>query len=96
MELNLVQLKKKRVVNVGDGRELGRVSDISFNYPTGEVNGFIVGNKKTFFGGEKSLIKLACVVKIGKDTVLVDVTELKLEQGFSKEEEYQEIDEYDE
>ncbi len=74
MELNLVQLRKKRVVNVCDGKELGRVCDISFNYPSGEVIGFIVSGKR-FLNSDKSLIKLACVVKIGKDAVLVDISQ---------------------
>ena len=95
MELNLTQLRKKRVVNVSDGKELGRITDISFTYPQGEVIGFIIGNKKSFFGGDKSLIKLACVVKIGKDTVLVDVTEPKSEEC-DNDCEYGEIEDYDE
>ena len=94
MELNLVQLKKKRVVNVGDGKELGRVTDISFSYPQGEVLGFIIGNKKTLFGGDKSIIKLACVVKIGRDTVLVDISDPKeTEHGSSG---YEELEEFEE
>lgn len=82
MELNLAELKKKRVVNVCDGKELGRVCDISFNYPSGEVVGFIVSGKRGLLGGDKSLIKLACVVKIGKDAVLVDVSQPKKEESF--------------
>ncbi len=80
MELNLVQLKRKRVVNVCDGKELGRICDISFNYPSGEVVGFVVSGRKGFLNSDKSLIKIACVVKIGRDTVLVDVSEPKKEE----------------
>jgi sporulation protein YlmC with PRC-barrel domain len=82
MELNLAELRKKRVVNVCDGKELGRVCDISFKYPSGEVIGFIVSGKRGIFGGDKSLIKLTCVVKIGKDAVLVDVSQPKKEESF--------------
>lgn len=96
MELNLMQLKKKRVINVSDGRELGKVCDISFNYPTGEVIGFIVGAKKNLFGGDKSLIKLACVVKIGRDTVLVDVSKPEEKEELSADIEYGEIEDYEE
>lgn len=75
MEINYSQLKKKKVVNVIDGRELGRVNDFILTYPEGRVIAFIVG-KKSFFQDDSLIINLCCVNKIGDDTVLVSLNEL--------------------
>ncbi|HBF44134.1 MAG TPA: YlmC/YmxH family sporulation protein [Clostridiales bacterium] len=70
MEFTVCDLKKKTVINVTDGKQLGRVCDVSFTYPQGVVVGIIIKEGR-FMGGNKFLIKLSCVDKIGKDTVLV-------------------------
>lgn len=71
MNYTILDLKKKTVINVTDGKELGVVCDVSFSFPQGTVEGIIIREGKRFFGGDKFLIKLVCIDKIGKDTILV-------------------------
>jgi len=88
MELTIAELKKKRVVNLTDGKDLGRVVDVSFSYPDGNVTALIISNKKFGFGS-KSLLKLCCIDKIGMDIILVRVTEPNPKQQELKMEEYE-------
>ena len=74
MEMSFSELKAKEVINVADGRKLGKICDIVFCYPENKIVGFIVpgnrgfGQKKTDF-----FLDLKTIVKIGGDTVLVNV-----------------------
>ena len=88
MNYTVFDLKKKTVINVTDGKQLGRVCDVSFSYPQGSVEGIIIREGK-FFSGDKFLIRLACIEKIGKDTVLVKLSnkEESVAVAFSDEEE---------
>lgn len=75
METSFVEIKQKDVVNIKDGKKLGRTTDIIFTYPEGRVMGIIVPGKKGFlFLKSELFIDLRNVVKIGEDTVLVDIT----------------------
>ena len=72
MEYNLTDLKKKAVVNVADGRNLGRITDMVIGFPSGVVSGIIVpGRKNSFFGGGELIISTKCIERIGDDTILV-------------------------
>ncbi len=72
MELNYTTLRKKKVVNVLDGKDLGRVNDLVFGFPDGKIKSIVV-SKKAFFPSEELIIDLCCVTKIGDDTVLVSI-----------------------
>jgi YlmC/YmxH family sporulation protein len=74
MEMSFSLLRTKEVVNVADGRKLGRVCDMVFCYPENKILGFVVpggrwlGSKRTDF-----FIDIKNIVKIGDDVVLVNV-----------------------
>lgn len=73
METCIGELKKKDVVNLKDGRKLGRIFDVVFLYPEGRVLGVIVpGSKKFCFVKKAVFIDIRRIVRIGEDTVLVD------------------------
>ena len=78
MEYRLSELKKKCVVNVFDGKSLGRIEDLIITYPEGKIKTIIVCEKRFPFGGEKIEMDLCCIDKIGDDNILVD---LKGEEG---------------
>ena len=78
MELNYSDLKKKKVVNVIDGRDLGKVSDLVLSYPDGRVIAFLVG-KKSIFKDDLLIVNLTCVNKIGDDAILVSLREAGVE-----------------
>ena len=49
MEYNLSELKKKNVVNVEDGKNLGKITDVVINVPQFDVSAIIVSDKIKIF-----------------------------------------------
>lgn len=76
MELGFNELKKKSVINVLDGRDLGKICDLIFTYPEGKIKAIIVpGKRNAFFKTNELIIDLRCIEKIGNDVVLVRLHE---------------------
>ncbi len=76
-EISFCDLKNREVVNVCDGKRLGRVVDICFNR-VGHITGLVVpGDKKIIkcvSSSDSIFIPWKCIVKIGEDTILVELT----------------------
>lgn len=72
METGFCHLRQKEVVNVKDGRRLGRVNDVIFTFPEGKTLGVVVPGGRGFFQ-PGMFIDLRNIVKIGEDVVLVEV-----------------------
>ena len=83
METSYRELTCKFVVNVTDGRNLGKTTDIVFTYPEGRVLGIAVPGKNglRLFKREDLFISLHNVVKIGADVVLVDLKNARPDGG---------------
>lgn len=74
METSFGELRKKEVVNLTDGRRLGKVCDVVFTYPEGKVLGIVVpGGRGIRWGKADLFIELKRVCKVGIDVVLVDI-----------------------
>ena len=77
METTYLELRCKEVVNVIDGKRLGHIVDIVFSLSNGCVLGIVVPGDKSFwnvFKGDNELfIPLKQIIKIGEDTILVEV-----------------------
>lgn len=74
MEVVFSELKQKDVVNLFDGKHLGKVCDLTFVFPEGKIKGFTVTGGKGFrFTRQEEFIPLKSVVKIGEDAVLVNL-----------------------
>ncbi len=72
METTFSELKQKDVINLIDGKHMGKVCDISFSFPKGDVLGFTVTGCKGFrFSKQEIFLPLKSIVKIGQDAVLV-------------------------
>ena len=72
MEITFSELKQREVINLIDGKHLGKVCDISLTFPKGEVLGFTVTGCKGFrFSKQEIFLPLKSVVKIGQDAILV-------------------------
>ncbi len=72
------ELKKKDVINVIDGRCLGRIIDVQFDFPEGVIVGIVVPgrcNRGVFrlFDKNRMYIDESNIVKIGGDVILVDI-----------------------
>ena len=74
MELSYTYLHTKEVINVVDGRKLGKVCDVVFCYPENRVVGIVAPGGKGFsFRRNEQFIEMKNIVKIGDDVVLVNV-----------------------
>lgn len=78
MEYNFSDLKKKKVINVADGKDLGKITDFILTYPEGKIRSIIVPGKKTsFFMSTELIINFACIERIGDDAILVHLCSKK-------------------
>jgi len=74
VETSFLELKQKQVINLCDGKQLGKVCDVAFTYPEGRVLGIVVPGGKGFRWGKADLfIDLKNVTKIGVDVIFVDL-----------------------
>ena len=74
MQFTFSELKEKEVVNLQDGRKLGKVVDLSFLYPENKLLGIVVPNGKGWHSKKNELfIDMKCIAKIGDDVILVNV-----------------------
>ncbi len=88
MELSFKELKKRDVINVSDGRCLGNITDLTIDFPEGELSGIIVPGRKSrgifsWFDKTEIFIDVTRIVKIGNDVILVD---LRCEDGGKRRE----------
>ena len=79
MELKFSELRQRDVINVPDGRNLGRIIDLRIEFPKGELSGIVVPGhrqRKFFscFNKSELYINSTNIIKIGGDVILVDIT----------------------
>ena len=78
METTFLELKCKQVINVVDGKTLGRIVDIVVDIKSCKVLGLIVpspasGWLSCFKSGKEIFIPFDCICKIGVDVILVEL-----------------------
>lgn len=74
MDISFSELKNKEVINLFDGKRLGRIIDITIEKESGRVLGFILpGEKKIFKKNEDIFLPLSLIKKIGEDVILVRI-----------------------
>jgi YlmC/YmxH family sporulation protein len=78
MALSYSELKKRDVINVTDGRCLGKIIDMRFTLPEAIIVGIVVPGRKTkgflrLFDRSELYIDESRVIKIGGDVILVDI-----------------------
>ena len=73
MELSFHDLKQKDVISVADGKNLGKVCDISVSFPEYNWLGITVTGCKGFklTNKREEFIPVNLIVKIGEDAILV-------------------------
>ncbi|MGN0806365.1 MAG: PRC-barrel domain-containing protein, partial [Candidatus Coproplasma sp.] len=72
MEFSFCKVKKLDVISLSDGKNLGKLCDVTFTMPDGKIKGFTATGCKGFkFGKSEVFIPLSDIVKIGEDAVLV-------------------------
>ena len=78
METTFLELKCKQVINVVDGKTLGRIIDVVIDIKTCKVLGLIVPSPSSgwlscFKSGKEIFIPFDCICKIGIDVILVEL-----------------------
>jgi len=74
METSFCELKQKEVINVKDGKRLGKIVDIVFCCPEGKITGIVVpGGRSFLFSKNEVFIDWRNINKIGEDAILVDM-----------------------
>jgi YlmC/YmxH family sporulation protein len=75
--IKISDLRNRDVVNIVDGRRLGAICDLDLDLENGRITAIIVpGSVKIFslFGGGRDyIIPWENIVKIGVDTILVEL-----------------------
>ena len=87
--VRISEFQIKDVVNVGDGKKLGNISDIEINLITGKIDALVIsgtGKLLSIFGkNEEVIIPWKNIIKIGEDVILVRYKEMN-ELRYSDEE----------
>ena len=71
MEINYQELKKKDVLNVATGKNLGKINDLIIDAKSGKILKIVVPGKKGFLSCESEEIKYSDIEKIGDDVILI-------------------------
>lgn len=77
--MKISELQSKDVVNVGNGRKLGRIYDLELDLRRGKIRALIIPGDARLFGwisnGREWVIPWHRIVKIGSDVILVRLDE---------------------
>jgi sporulation protein YlmC with PRC-barrel domain len=75
MEFCYSGLKQKDVITVGEGKNLGKVCDLTFSFPENFIIGLTVTGCRGFkFNRQEIFIPISNVRKIGQDAILVNIS----------------------
>ena len=79
-EISFNDVRSKEIINIYDGKRLGRVIDFVFEKESGKVLGFVIpGIKKAFRKTDDIFIPLGNIKKIGDDVILVKLCPMEEE-----------------
>ncbi len=72
MDITFNELREKEIINVLNGKRMGRVEDIIFDKDEGTIKGVMVpGERKLFKKSDDIFIPINELRKIGEDVILV-------------------------
>ena len=76
MDVTFLELRCKEVINIIDGKRLGRIIDILFECKTGKICGLIVPGDRSlniFRRSEDILVPWKNILRVGEDVILVEL-----------------------
>ncbi len=78
MSITYQDLKKKDVLEISSGKNLGKINDLVIEKKSGRILKIVVpGRRGSFLSCENLEIKYSSIQKIGDDVILVDLSENK-------------------
>lgn len=76
--MKLSDLQRKDIVNLSDGKKIGRIIDVEINILDGSLVNLIIEKNKYFrniFNSESDvLVRFNQIKKMGEDVILIDLT----------------------
>lgn len=76
--MKLSELERKDIINIRDGKKVGRIVDVEFDITNGYMIRFIIESsnliKSIFSSGEELTIKFSQIKKMGEDVILIDIS----------------------
>ena len=77
MQLTYQELRKRDVINITDGRCLGRIINLTLSFPSGTLEGITVPGRRVYgfrlFDNTEIYIDKDRIIKIGGDVILVRI-----------------------
>ena len=71
MQYSLSELKKKCVINICDGKKLGKITDVTIEFPGNCIHDFTISPQVNLFCGEQLKISPCEIERIGQDAILI-------------------------
>ena len=73
MEVSYREIRCKDVISLNDGRKLGKIIDIVFDYPEGKIKAIVLPPEKSglFKSSGEIIVEFCQVERIGEDVILV-------------------------
>lgn len=76
--MKLSELAKKDIINIKDGKKIGKIVDVEFDINNGYMIRFIIESsniiKSIFSSGDELTIKFSQIKKLGEDVILIDIS----------------------
>jgi YlmC/YmxH family sporulation protein len=77
-EVTFCELRCKEVINIVDGKRLGRIVDIVFDLKSGRILGLVAPGLRGFFHRSEDVFIPWCnVCKIGDDVILTELVPVR-------------------
>jgi len=77
--IRISELRQREIININDGSRLGFISDLDIDLETGKVRSVTIPGASRwlglFGGGRDIVVPWDRVIRIGIDTILVDMEE---------------------
>ena len=75
--MKISDLQDKSIINVSDGKNLGRITDLEIDKEGKVVNFYAMPRRfifKIFLGNKETIFTINDIKKIGEDVILVDLS----------------------
>ena len=76
--MKLSELQKKDIVNIKDGKKIGKIIDVEFDQNSGYMVHFVIEEyhffKGLFSNRSEFTIKFSQIKKLGEDVILIDIS----------------------
>ena len=75
--MKLSELQKKDIINIRDGKKIGKIIDVEFDIKSGYMIHFVIEKshfvRNLFSSTEEITIKFTQIKKLGEDVILIDI-----------------------